>query len=63
MEYRNIGGSGCAVSAFALGAMSFGDGTNEAGAFAQLDTFAEDGGTLVGRCVLVSSRPPRRRWR
>jgi aryl-alcohol dehydrogenase-like predicted oxidoreductase len=47
MEYRNLGGSGCAVSAFALGTMTFGDSTDEAGAFAQLDAFAEDGGTLV----------------
>jgi aryl-alcohol dehydrogenase-like predicted oxidoreductase len=47
MEYRNLGGSGCAVSAFALGTMTFGDSTDEAGAFAQFDAFAEDGGTLV----------------
>jgi hypothetical protein len=47
MEYRNLGGSGCAVSAFALGTMTFGDSTDEAGAFAQLDAFAENGGTLV----------------
>jgi aryl-alcohol dehydrogenase-like predicted oxidoreductase len=47
MEYRNLGGSGCAVSAFALGTMTFGENTDEATAFAQLDAFAEDGGTLV----------------
>jgi aryl-alcohol dehydrogenase-like predicted oxidoreductase len=47
MEYRNLGGSGCAVSTFALGTMTFGDSTDAAGAFAQLDAFAEDGGTLV----------------
>jgi len=47
MEYRNLGGSGCAVSAFALGTMTFGDNTDEASAFAQLDAFAEVGGTLV----------------
>jgi len=47
MEYRNLGGSGCAASAFALGTMTFGDNTDEATAFAQLDAFAENGGTLV----------------
>ena len=47
MEYRNLGGSGCAVSAFALGTMTFGDNTDEATAFAQLDAFVEAGGTLV----------------
>jgi hypothetical protein len=47
MEYRNLGESGCAVSAFALGTMTFGDHTDEAGALAQLDAFAEAGGTLV----------------
>jgi aryl-alcohol dehydrogenase-like predicted oxidoreductase len=47
MEYRKLGESGCAVSAFALGTMTFGDSTDEADAFAQLDAFAEAGGTLV----------------
>jgi len=47
MEYRNLGGSGCAISAFALGTMTFGHATDEASAFAQLDAFAEVGGTLV----------------
>src|SRR4030081_4137082 len=47
MEYANLGGRGCAVSAFALGTMTFGENTDEATAFAQLDAFAEDGGTLV----------------
>ncbi len=47
MEYRTMGNSGCAVSAFALGTMTFGAETDEAGAFAQLDLFVEAGGTLV----------------
>jgi len=47
VEYRNLGASGCAVSAFALGAMTFGNTTDQAGAFAQLDAFVEAGGTLV----------------
>jgi aryl-alcohol dehydrogenase-like predicted oxidoreductase len=47
MEYRTLGASGCAVSAYALGTMTFGAETDEAGAFAQLDAFVEAGGTLV----------------
>jgi aryl-alcohol dehydrogenase (NADP+) len=47
MEYRLLGRSGCAVSAVALGALTFGNETDEAGSFAQLDRFAEAGGTLV----------------
>ena len=47
MEYRTLGASGCAVSSFALGTMTFGNTTDQAGAFAQLDAFAEAGGTLI----------------
>ncbi len=47
MEYRLLGNSGCAVSALALGALTFGNETDEAGSFAQLDRFAEVGGTLI----------------
>ncbi|AHH93487.1 aldo/keto reductase [Kutzneria viridogrisea] len=47
MEYRNLGGSGCSVSAFALGTMTFGNTTSEADSFTQLDRFVEVGGTLV----------------
>jgi aryl-alcohol dehydrogenase-like predicted oxidoreductase len=47
MEYRLLGRSGCAVSAFALGTLTFGNETSQAGAFSQLDQFAEAGGTLV----------------
>jgi aryl-alcohol dehydrogenase-like predicted oxidoreductase len=47
MEYRLLGKSGCAVSAFALGTLTFGNETDEAGAFAQLDRFTAAGGTLV----------------
>jgi aryl-alcohol dehydrogenase-like predicted oxidoreductase len=47
MEYRTLGHSGCAVSAFGLGTMTFGTETDEPGAHAQLDRFAEAGGTLV----------------
>jgi aryl-alcohol dehydrogenase-like predicted oxidoreductase len=54
VEYRNLGGSGCSVSAFALGTMTFGESTDEEGAFAQLDTFIEAGGTLVDTADVYS---------
>jgi len=47
MEYRNLGGGGAAVSHLALGTMTFGGETDREGAFTQLDTFLEAGGTLV----------------
>jgi len=47
MEHRTLGRSGCAVSTLALGTMTFGHETDEAGAHAQLDAFVEAGGTLV----------------
>ncbi|MEH3077835.1 MAG: aldo/keto reductase [Quadrisphaera sp.] len=47
METRLMGASGCAVSAFTLGTMTFGKETDEAGAHEQLDAFVEAGGTLV----------------
>jgi aryl-alcohol dehydrogenase-like predicted oxidoreductase len=47
MEYRTLGHSGCAVSAFGLGTMTFGAETDEPGAHEQLDRFTEAGGTLV----------------
>src|SRR3954452_14233175 len=47
MEYRTLGRSGCAVSTLALGTMTFGAETDEAGAHAQLDTFVQAGGALI----------------
>ena len=47
MEFRTLGSSGCVVSTFALGTMTFGHETDEAGAHAQLDAFVEAGGTLI----------------
>jgi aryl-alcohol dehydrogenase-like predicted oxidoreductase len=47
MEYRTLGSSGCVSSTFALGTMTFGKETDEAGAFGQLDRFVEAGGNLV----------------
>jgi aryl-alcohol dehydrogenase-like predicted oxidoreductase len=47
MDYRTLGHSGCAVSSFCLGTMTFGLETDEAVAHQQLDGFVEAGGTLV----------------
>lgn len=47
MEQRTLGRSGASVSTLALGTMTFGHETDEAGAHAQLDRFVEAGGTLV----------------
>jgi aryl-alcohol dehydrogenase-like predicted oxidoreductase len=47
MEYRTLGRSGCAVSALALGTMTFGRETAERDSHAQLDRFLEVGGNLV----------------
>jgi aryl-alcohol dehydrogenase-like predicted oxidoreductase len=47
MDYRTLGRSGCAVSSFCLGTMTFGLETDEAVAHRQLDLFVEAGGTLV----------------
>jgi aryl-alcohol dehydrogenase-like predicted oxidoreductase len=47
MEYGRLGNTGCVVSTLALGTMTFGDETDEAGSHAQLDRFLEVGGTLV----------------
>ncbi|MFA9430684.1 aldo/keto reductase [Egicoccus sp. AB-alg2] len=47
MEYRTLGRSGCAVSHLALGTMTFGQETDEAGAHEQLDRYADAGGNLI----------------
>jgi aryl-alcohol dehydrogenase-like predicted oxidoreductase len=47
VEYRLLGTTGCAVSALALGTLTFGNEADEAESFAQLDRFAEVGGTLI----------------
>lgn len=54
MEYRNLGRSGTVVSALALGTMTFGTETDEAGSHAQLDRFVEAGGTLVDTADVYS---------
>lgn len=47
MDYRTLGSSGCSVSAYCLGTMTFGAESEEKVAHDQLDRFVEAGGTLV----------------
>lgn len=54
MEYRTLGRSGCAVSALALGTMTFGSETDETGSHDQLDAFVDAGGTLVDTADVYS---------
>ena len=54
MEIRALGRSGCAVSAYALGTMTFGRETEEKHAHEQLDTFLEAGGNLVDTADVYS---------
>ena len=54
MEYRTLGGSGAAVSTYALGTMTFGDESDEAVSHAQLDRFMAAGGTLVDTADVYS---------
>ncbi|MEP6563340.1 MAG: aldo/keto reductase, partial [Nakamurella sp.] len=55
MEYRTLGHSGCAVSTFALGTMTFGAESDEAGSHQQLEAFVEAGGTLVDTADVYSA--------
>ena len=55
MEYRTLGRSGCAVSAFCLGTMTFGNESDEKQSHAQLDRFAEAGGTFVDTADVYSA--------
>ena len=55
MEYRTLGGSGTAVSTLALGTMTFGAETDEAGAHEQLDRFVAVGGSLVDTADVYSA--------
>jgi aryl-alcohol dehydrogenase-like predicted oxidoreductase len=47
VEYRTLGNSGAVVSTYALGTMTFGNETDEAGAHDQLDRYFEAGGNFV----------------
>src|SRR3954464_10877471 len=65
MEYRTLGRSGCAVSTLCLGTMTFGHESDEKVAHAQLDMFAEAGGTLVDTADVYSAGESERiigRW-
>lgn len=55
MEYRTLGRTGCAVSRLALGTMTFGAETDQAGAHHQLDAFVEAGGTFVDTADVYSA--------
>ena len=55
MEYRRLGSSGAVVSTLCLGTMTFGAETDEDGAHAQLDQFAEAGGTFIDTADVYSS--------
>jgi aryl-alcohol dehydrogenase-like predicted oxidoreductase len=55
VEYRTLGASGCVVSTFALGTMTFGAETDEKGAHEQLDRFLEAGGSLVDTADVYSA--------
>jgi aryl-alcohol dehydrogenase-like predicted oxidoreductase len=54
MEYRTMGYSGCAVSAYCLGTMTFGSETDEKGSHQQLDRFVEAGGNFVDTADVYS---------
>ena len=56
MDYRTLGGSGCAVSRLCLGTMTFGSETDEPGAHRQLDRFVEAGGTFVDTADVAEIR-------
>ncbi|SCF20412.1 aldo/keto reductase [Micromonospora mirobrigensis] len=55
MRYRTLGGTGTVVSTLALGTMTFGAETDEAGSFAQLDRYVEAGGTFVDTADVYST--------
>ena len=54
MEYRTLGSTGTIVSAQCLGAMTFGDESDEETAHAQLDLFVERGGNFVDTADVYS---------
>jgi aryl-alcohol dehydrogenase-like predicted oxidoreductase len=54
MEFRTLGASGAVVSTLALGTMTFGNETDEAGSHAQLDAYVEAGGTFIDTADVYS---------
>jgi aryl-alcohol dehydrogenase-like predicted oxidoreductase len=59
MEYGLLGKSGCAVSAFALGTLTFGNETDETVSFVQLDRFTAAAPTAIAGLPArpISARP------
>ena len=55
MQYRLLGHSGTVVSNLALGTMTFGTETDEAGSHAQLSRFLDAGGNLVDTADVYSA--------
>ena len=55
MDYRTLGGSGCAVSSLALGTMTFGAEADQSASHAQLDRFVDAGGTLIDTADVYSA--------
>jgi aryl-alcohol dehydrogenase-like predicted oxidoreductase len=55
VEYRTLGASGAVVSTYALGTMTFGNETDEAGSHAQLHRYVEAGGTFIDTADVYSS--------
>ncbi len=55
MDFRTLGNSGCSVSNLCLGTMTFGAESDEAVSHAQLDTFAEGGGTFIDTADVYSA--------
>ena len=54
MEYRTLGTSGAVVSTYALGTMTFGNETDEAGSHTQLDRYVEAGGNFIDTADVYS---------
>jgi len=55
MQYRMLGRSGTVVSTLALGTMTFGTETDEAGSHAQLSRYLDAGGNLVDTANVYSA--------
>ncbi len=55
MQYRNLGRSGTIVSAFALGAMTFGKEADEAASFALIDDYFAAGGNFIDTADVYST--------
>ena len=59
MEYRLLGSSGCAVSALALGTLTFGNETDQEASFSQLDSVHRGRWNPGGQRRCVRGRPGR----